>query len=1221
MGRGMAVAVAVGVLAGVATGAQAAIPAAERAALVALYESTGGDAWLERDGWLGEAGSECSWHGVLCDPGRTHVLALNLVSNNLVGTLPEEIGDLGRLQTLALGRELGGATGNQLQGEIPAGLWRLANLQILNLVGTGIGGTIPPEVAGLSRLQLLYLQGNRLRGTLPVELGSLAQLRHLVVGVNQLEGTIPAELGQLAALEYLYLWQNQLSGSIPPELGALGQLQRLVLDDNLLSGTIPAELAQAARLDTLSLRSNRLEGAVPAALGDLRSLQWLRLDQNRLVGTVPAELAAIPNLLSLTLGGNQLSGTIPPELGRLELLQGLDLGSNRLTGTIPAELAGSGALRVLLLGDNSLSGRVPAELGGLRNLLGLDLRSNMLAGDLPASLGQLETLSDGGGLDLRWNALSTDDPELAAFLAGKQVEGDWQSTQTVPPSGLAPTEVGRDGFALSWRPIDYTWDGGHYGVGVATAAGGPYEVLATTADKAAAGASVTGLAPGTTYHVVVRAVTEPHPSNRNRVESRPTAELAVTTVAADACTLSCEASAPAESEVDAPAAFVGRVEAAGACSGDVTFAWDFGDGSAGSGGSAEHAYRWPGSYAWTLTARQGEVSCSTGAPIVVFAAGSECGNSACEGGETAWTCAADCGLAPEQTGRCGGPAASSAVPAAVGGQGGVGGTYWVSEAMLFNPGPSPATVELSFTADDAPGEVVAAAPRTLASGAAVLFPNFVQDLFATTANGCVRLAADQPVMLVSRTFNDQPQGTYGQHLGAVPAHRALGTGDLAYLIGLREDGAFRSNLIVQEVAGAATVVRVTVRDGDGAVRGEVDLDVPALTKVQRRLLNLGFGDLTDGYATLQVRSGGQVVAAASVVDEATGDAVTQDALHPRQAEVAAEGGRAKRLRPVAVALAQDTTVDFDWSPWSPAPGDPVQFTDLSTGAILAWSWSFGDGERSSEQNPSHVYQAAGTYGVTLAVSSSAFGSSFLSQTVTVSEPPEEEGAELLVAVVARAAGAAGTEWRSDLWLMNPLDAAQQAWLTYRPSGSADAFRSQLAVGAGQLVAVEDVVGTLFGDSGDGKGGLEVWAPDGLFVSSRTYNLGPDGTYGQAIAALGGGDLLAAGGPAGRLLKVKQTETIRCNVGFTEHDGLATTVELRLWAADPTGPVELAAATFDLEPHENLQVNQVFSALGLDGDHEAALASVRVLSGGRVYAYASNVDNRTGDGELIPAMVE
>ena len=42
----------------------------------------------------------------------------------------------------------------------------------------------------------------------------------------------------------------------------------------------------------------------------------------------------------------------------------------------------------------------------------------------------------------------------------------------------------------------------------------------------------------------------------------------------------------------------------------------------------------------------------------------------------------------------------------------------------------------------------------------------------------------------------------------------------------------------------------------------------------------------------------------------------------------------------------------------------VQFTDLSEGAI-SWKWSFGDGNISTEQNPTHTYSKAGQYTVTL----------------------------------------------------------------------------------------------------------------------------------------------------------------------------------------------------------------------------------------------------------------
>lgn len=65
----------------------------------------------------------------------------------------------------------------------------------------------------------------------------------------------------------------------------------------------------------------------------------------------------------------------------------------------------------------------------------------------------------------------------------------------------------------------------------------------------------------------------------------------------------------------------------------------------------------------------------------------------------------------------------------------------------------------------------------------------------------------------------------------------------------------------------------------------------------------------------------------------------------------------------------------------------VQFTNSSTGGAVIWAWDFGDGQTSAEQNPSHVYNAAGTFTVTLQVFNSVQGSDVETKTgyITVSK--------------------------------------------------------------------------------------------------------------------------------------------------------------------------------------------------------------------------------------------
>jgi len=52
---------------------------------------------------------------------------------------------------------------------------------------------------------------------------------------------------------------------------------------------------------------------------------------------------------------------------------------------------------------------------------------------------------------------------------------------------------------------------------------------------------------------------------------------------------------------------------------------------------------------------------------------------------------------------------------------------------------------------------------------------------------------------------------------------------------------------------------------------------------------------------------------------------------------------------------------------TPVTRQIVRFTDQSIGQGLSYSWNFGDGHTSTEQNPHHAYQLAGTYTVMLTV--------------------------------------------------------------------------------------------------------------------------------------------------------------------------------------------------------------------------------------------------------------
>ena len=65
----------------------------------------------------------------------------------------------------------------------------------------------------------------------------------------------------------------------------------------------------------------------------------------------------------------------------------------------------------------------------------------------------------------------------------------------------------------------------------------------------------------------------------------------------------------------------------------------------------------------------------------------------------------------------------------------------------------------------------------------------------------------------------------------------------------------------------------------------------------------------------------------------------------------------------------------------------VTFTDLSTGNPASWQWDFGDGDISSEQNPTHTYNFAGDFTVTLTVTNGNGSDTEIKTGLISSDPP------------------------------------------------------------------------------------------------------------------------------------------------------------------------------------------------------------------------------------------
>jgi len=239
------------------------------------------------------------------------------------------------------------------------------------------------------------------------------------------------------------------------------------------------------------------------------------------------------------------------------------------------------------------------------------------------------------------------------------------------------------------------------------------------------------------------------------------------------------------------------------------------------------------------------------------------------------------------------------------------------------------------------------------------------------------------------------------------------------------------------------------------------------------------------------------------------------------------------------------------------------------------------------------------------------------------------GDVLFVSATAHVGGALGTDWRSDLELHNVGDETAQVtiWLLKHGADNSSPESVQVTVPPGGALRLGDVLSGQFGLDGQAALVLSVGAGR-ILATSRTYNLLAAGnplglpggsTFGQYIPALERSAAIDFG-EQGRLIQLSHSTAtsggFRTNLGLVNTTSVATRIEVELYTASGvllgTVPVELPAFGYR-------QLNRVFANV-TSGDVADGYAVVRTTTpGGRFFAYASVIDNLTGDPIAITAV--
>jgi len=438
---------------------------------------------------------------------------------------------------------------------------------------------------------------------------------------------------------------------------------------------------------------------------------------------------------------------------------------------------------------------------------------------------------------------------------------------------------------------------------------------------------------------------------------------------------------------------------------------------------------------------------------------------------------------------------------------GANDTTWVTDLVLVNPGLETAQASLFVHRRDTDNSQPEQLGYTIAPGQTLE----LLDVLATEASfegaAALRIESDSQLIIASRTYNDTPEGAFGQLIRGFPAARAFGEEVVGHLLMLEESAGFRTNLGLASLSDGQIILTVEVFTSSGESLSSLHHTLPpyGYVQVDRFLRGYTSGKIEGARAEVRVVTpGGRAMAYASIVDNATGDPTYMDA----------------RLNTYAKEIA---------------------------------------------------FPAA-----------------------------------------ARLPGAEETFWVTDLTLHNARsqDVTAHLHLQPRKGEATQPAMAHVSVPAGQSLLVRDALGALF--SATGAAALTVTGTDGLMAVSRTYNSSPAGTLGQFIPGMDvTGDSVLRPGDVGHLVQLEQMagEGRRTNLGLVNLRSAPATVELSFF--DGEGGL-LGTVTQELAASAYVQLDKVLLEVGAS-EILNARAEVRLLTpGSRVLAYASSVDNRTGD---------
>jgi hypothetical protein len=205
--------------------------------------------------------------------------------------------------------------------------------------------------------------------------------------------------------------------------------------------------------------------------------------------------------------------------------------------------------------------------------------------------------------------------------------------------------------------------------------------------------------------------------------------------------------------------------------------------------------------------------------------------------------------------------------------------FYTTDLTVANMGSAAATVTLKFLGHEKDGRSGPEVVRAVPAGSSATYTDVLGSLFGVSNDyGAILATSNSPdLKVLSQTSTPPPDlvGTFGQSVPAAGAADLVTLAAPRVLVGLREDSAFRSNVVIANATGQPAEADFELKSeaGGSLATGWVVLQPYEMRQMSNVVTTLGapFGTANAALWVSTVTPGARIATYATIIDQKTND--------------------------------------------------------------------------------------------------------------------------------------------------------------------------------------------------------------------------------------------------------------------------------------------------------------------------------------------------------------